>query len=263
MRTPIIAGNWKMNTTYDEAMDLVEELVDGLEGREESDSPDIVLCPPFLWLFSAAEYLEDTGILLGAQNCHWIDRGAFTGEISAAMLADQCSYVIVGHSERRTLFGETDEVVARKAAAVLRHGLRPIVCVGEGLEERDAGRTDEVIARQVAAAFATVEAGQIEECVVAYEPVWAIGSGRAADGAEAGRVAALIRRTLAERFGAERAAAVRIQYGGSVTGANIAEFLGQPEIDGALVGGASLKAAEFIRICEVAAEHAGANALEG
>ncbi len=260
MRTPIIAGNWKMNTTYDEAMDLVEELVDGLEGREESDNLDIVICPPFLWLFSAAEYLEDTGILLGAQNCHWIDRGAFTGEVSAAMLADQCSYVIVGHSERRALFGETDEIVAQKAAAVLRHGLRPIICVGEGLEDRDAGRTDAVVTRQVEAAFAGIEPGQVTECVVAYEPVWAIGTGRAADAAEAGRVAGLIRRTLADRFGAERAAGVRIQYGGSVTGANTAEFIGQPEIDGALVGGASLKAPEFIRICEVAA--APANAVE-
>jgi triosephosphate isomerase (TIM) len=256
MRTPIIAGNWKMNTTYDEAMDLIEELVDGLESREESDEVDIVLCPPFLWLFPAAEYLEDTGIQLGAQNCHPLDRGAFTGEVSAAMLADQCSYVIVGHSERRALFGETDETVAKKAAAVLRHGLRPIICVGEGLAERDAGRTDAVIAGQVEAAFALIEEGQVEECVVAYEPVWAIGSGRAADGAEANRVAGLIRATIAGRFGAERAGRVRIQYGGSVTDANIAEFLGQPEIDGALVGGASLKAETFIRICTTAGQGA-------
>ncbi len=255
MRTPIIAGNWKMNTTYDEAMDLVEELVDGLEAREESDNVDVVLCPPFLWLFSAAEYLEDTGIQLGAQDCYPVDRGAFTGAISAAMLADQCSYVIVGHSERRTLFGETDDLVAKKAAAALRHGLRPIVCVGEGLRERDAGETDATVRRQVEAAFAPVEGGQLAECVVAYEPVWAIGSGRAADGAEAGRVGALIRETLAARFGAAAAGQVRIQYGGSVTGANIAEFIGQPEIDGALVGGASLNAAEFIRICAIAARH--------
>ena len=253
MRTPIVAGNWKMHTTYDEAMDLVEELVDGLESRDESDTIDIVICPPYLWLFSAAEYLEDTGILLGAQNCHWEDRGAFTGEVSAAMLADQCSYVIVGHSERRALFGETDETVARKVAAALRHGLRPIICVGEGLEERSAGRTDATVARQVEAAFAPVEAGQLDECTIAYEPVWAIGSGRAADGAEANRVGALIRATLARRFGAEQAAAVRVQYGGSVTAANIAEFVGQPEIDGALVGGASLKAAEFVRICSLTA----------
>jgi triosephosphate isomerase len=253
MRTPIIAGNWKMNTTYDEAMDLIEELVDGLESREETEGLDIVLCPPYLWLFPAAEYLEDTGLLLGAQDCNALDRGAFTGEVSAAMLADQCSYVIVGHSERRTHFGETDEIVAKKAAAALRHGLRPIVCVGEGLSERDAGETDAVIARQVDAVFADVEAGQVAECVVAYEPVWAIGSGRAADGEEANRVAALIRATIAGRFGAERAAEVRVQYGGSVTDANVAEFIGQPEIDGALVGGASLKAEAFIHLCLIAA----------
>jgi triosephosphate isomerase (TIM) len=254
MRTPIIAGNWKMNTTYDEAMDLIEELVDGLESREEVDDVDIVLCPPFLWLFPAAEYLEDTGIQLGAQNCNATDRGAFTGEISAAMLADQCSYVIVGHSERRALFGETDDLVAKKAAAVLRHGLRPIICVGEGLRERDAGETDAVIARQVDAAFAVIDGEQVEECIVAYEPVWAIGTGRAADGAEANRVGALIRATIAQRHGAERADRVRVQYGGSVTDANIAEFIGQPEIDGALVGGASLKAEAFIKICTIAAE---------
>ncbi|HEX5506575.1 MAG TPA: triose-phosphate isomerase [Thermomicrobiales bacterium] len=256
MRVPIIAGNWKMNTTYDEAMDLIEELVDGLEPLEGSDEIDVVLCPPVPWLVPAAEYLEDTGLLLGAQNCYWEDRGAFTGEVSAAMLADRCSYVIVGHSERRAHFGETDADVARKVAALLRHGLRPIVCVGESLAERDAGATDATIARQVAAAFAPVEAGQVAECVVAYEPVWAIGSGRAADGAEANRVAALIRRTLAEQFGADLAARARVQYGGSVTGANIAEFISQPEVDGALVGGASLKTNDFIRICEIAAEYA-------
>jgi triosephosphate isomerase (TIM) len=256
MRTPIIAGNWKMNTTYDEAMDLIEELVDGLEGRDEVDDVDIVLCPPSLWLFPASEYVEDTGIQLGAQNCHPADKGAFTGEISAAMLADQCSYVIVGHSERRALFGETDEFVAKKAASVLLHGLRPIICVGEGLQERDAGETDAVIARQVDAVFAALDGEQVEECIVAYEPVWAIGTGRAADGAEANRVGALIRATIAGRHGAERAARVRVQYGGSVTDANIAEFIGQPEVDGALVGGASLKAATFIKICTIAAESA-------
>ena len=246
-----------MNTTYDEAMDLVEELVDGLEGRDVEEI-DIVLCPPALWLFPAAEYVEDTGLLLGAQNCHATDRGAFTGEISAAMLTDQCSYVIVGHSERRQHFGETDEIVAGKVAAALRHGLRPIVCVGEGLAERDAGATDAVIARQVSAAFAPVEDGHVAECVVAYEPIWAIGSGRAADGVEANRIAGLIRGTLGEQFGAARAAQIRIQYGGSVTDANIAEFIGQPEIDGALVGGASLKAETFIQLCTIAAGKAGA-----
>lgn len=256
MRTPIIAGNWKMNTTYDEAMDLVEALVDGLEAREELDALDIVLCPPFLWLVPAAESVEDTGLLLGAQNCSWEERGAYTGEISPLMLADRCSYVIVGHSERRQYFGETNEDVARKVAALLQHHLRPIICVGEQVQERDAGKTDDVIALQINAAFARVAPGQVAECVVAYEPIWAIGSGRAADGAEANRVAAQIRATLARTYGAEQAGRVRVQYGGSVTGANIAEFISQPDIDGALVGGASLKAAEFVRICELAAQHA-------
>lgn len=249
MRTPIIAGNWKMNTTYDEAMDLVEELVDNLEGKPEVEAVEIVLCPPYLWLFPAAEHLEDTGLILGAQNCNATDRGAFTGEVSAAMLADQCTYVIVGHSERRQYYGETDDDVAAKAQAALRHGLRPIICVGEELAARDAGQTDSVIAQQVSTVFALVTAEQVAECVVAYEPVWAIGSGRAADGAEANRVAALIRATIAGQHGAELADQVRIQYGGSVTDANIAEFIEQSDIDGALVGGASLKAEVFSQLC--------------
>src|SRR5919202_5210637 len=214
MRTPIIAGNWKMNTTYDEAMDLVEELVDGLEAREELDAIDIVLCPPFPWLYPTREYLEDTGLQLGAQNCHWLDRGAFTGEVAAAMLADQCSYVIVGHSERRQHFGETDDQVAQKPEAALRHGLRPIICVGEGLGQRDAGQTDDWVTGQVRAAFEQVEPGQVAECIIAYEPIWAIGSGRAADGPEANHGAGLIRATLAARYGEEAAGNVRIQYGG-------------------------------------------------
>ncbi len=257
MRTPIIVGNWKMNTTYDEAMDLIEELVEGLEGREEVDALDIVVCPPFPWLFPAAEHLEDTGIQLGAQDCNAAAGGAFTGEVSAAMLAEQCRYVIVGHSERRAQYGETDAIVAQKAAAALHHGLRPIVCVGEGLRERDAGETDATIERQVTAVFAMIAEGQVEECVVAYEPLWAIGTGQAADGVEANRIGALIRATIASLHGATRAAAVRVLYGGSVTDANIAEFIEQPEIDGALVGGASLKAGAFITICAIAANGSG------
>ncbi len=251
MRVPIIAGNWKMNTTYDEALDLVEEIVEGLDGRDE-DAGEVVICPPFLWLLIVAEYLDGTAIALGAQNCNASDAGALTGEVSAAMLAQQCRYVIVGHSERRQGFGETDADVAAKAAAALRHGLRPIICVGEDLAMRDAGYADAHIAKQVGLAFAEVDARQLAECVVAYEPIWAIGSGRAADGAEANRVAGVIRAALAARFDATGAELVRIQYGGSVTDANIAEFLGQPEIDGALVGGASLKAEVFVRLCRSA-----------
>lgn len=256
MRTPIVAGNWKMNGTYDEAMDLIEALVDGWEASELVDQVDVVLCPPSLWLVSAAEYTEETGLLLGAQNCHWEDKGAFTGEISPAMLADRCSYAIVGHSERRQYFGETDEDVARKALALLRHGLRPIICVGESLEQRDAGKTDDFVTLQVNSAIAGLSASQVAECVFAYEPLWAIGTGRAASEVEANRVAGVIRAVLARKVGANMANQVRIQYGGSVTTANAAQLLAQPDIDGALVGGASLKATEFLRICEIAAEYA-------
>lgn len=256
MRTPIVAGNWKMNGTYDEAMDLIEALVDGWEASELVDRVDVVLCPPALWLVSAAEYTEETGLLLGAQNCHWEDKGAFTGEISPAMLADRCSYAIVGHSERRLHFGETNEDVARKALALLRHGLRPIICVGESLEQRDAGKTDDFVTLQTTSAVAGLAASQVAECVFAYEPIWAIGTGRAANEAEANRVAGVIRAVLARKVGATTASMVRIQYGGSVTTANAAKLLAQPDIDGALVGGASLNAADFLRICEIAAEYA-------
>ena len=248
MRVPIIAGNWKMHTTYDEALDLVEEIVEGLDGHDEG-AGEVVLCPPFPWLPVVAEYLDGTGIALGAQNCNAADAGALTGEVSAAMLAQQCRYVIVGHSERRQHFGETDADVAAKAAAALRHGLRPIICVGEDLATRDAGDADTHIAAQVGAAFAAVDARQLAECIVAYEPLWAIGSGRAADGAAAAWMAGVIRAALAARFDAAGADLVRVQYGGSVTDANIADFLGQPGIDGALVGGASLKTGVFVRLC--------------
>lgn len=256
MRTPIVAGNWKMNTTYDEAMDLIEALVDGWEETEPADRVEVVLCPPALWLVSAAEYTEDSGLLLGAQHCHWEAKGAYTGEISPAMLADRCSYVIVGHSERRQHFGATDEDVARTVLALLEQGLRPIICVGENLDQRDGGKTDDVVTLQVNGAIAQVPSGKITECVFAYEPVWAIGTGRAATATEANRVSALIRSVVERKFGRDNADRVRVQYGGSVTAANAAELLAQPDIDGALVGGASLKAAEFLRICEIAAEHA-------
>lgn len=256
MRTPIVAGNWKMNATYDEAMDLIEALVDGWEESDLVDHVEVVLCPPALWLVSAAEYTEDSGLLLGAQHCHWESKGPYTGEISPEMLADRCSYTIVGHSERRQHFGATDEDVARTALALLEHGLRPIICVGENLDQRDAGKTDDVITLQMNGAMARIPAGKITECVFAYEPVWAIGTGRAATAAEANRVSALIRGVVERKFGRDSADRVRVQYGGSVTAANAAELLAQPDIDGALVGGASLKAAEFIRICEIAAEHA-------
>ena len=250
-RTPIIAGNWKMHTTYDAAMDLVEALMDELDNVEGAE---VVLCPPFPWLLAVAEYLEETPVLLGAQNCYWVDEGAFTGEVSALMLKDLAQYCIVGHSERRGLFGETDEQVNKKAKALLSHGIRPICCVGERLEQREAGETDAFVTGQVRAALADISLEDMLNVVIAYEPIWAIGTGRAATAGEANRVIGLIRGTVNELYGEQTAEAVRIQYGGSVTARNIAELMSQPEIDGALVGGASLRAEEFATIVRTAAE---------
>jgi triosephosphate isomerase len=251
MRTPIIAGNWKMHTTYDGAMDLIEALMDELDNVEGAE---IVLCPPFPWLLAVAEYLEETPILLGAQDCYWADEGAFTGEVSALMLKDLAQYCIVGHSERRGLFGETDETVNKKVHALLGHGVRPICCVGERLEQREAGETDAFVTGQVRAAFSGVSVEDALTVVVAYEPIWAIGTGRAASAEEANRVLGLIRAEIAALYGAQTAEGIRIQYGGSVSGRNVAELMAQPEIDGALVGGASLRADEFAAIVRAAAE---------
>ncbi|MHB8647046.1 MAG: triose-phosphate isomerase [Thermomicrobiales bacterium] len=251
MRMPIIAGNWKMHTTYDGAMDLVEALMDELDNVEGAE---IVLCPPFPWLLAVAEYLEETLTLLGAQDCYWADEGAYTGEVSALMLKDLVQYCIVGHSERRALFGETDEWVNKKVHALLGHGIRPICCVGERLAEREAGQTDTFVTSQVRAAFAGLSTEDALNVVIAYEPIWAIGTGRAATAEEANRVCGMIRNEIMLLYGAPTAEAVRIQYGGSVSGRNAAELLAQPEIDGALVGGASLRADEFAAIVRAATE---------
>jgi triosephosphate isomerase len=251
MRTPIIAGNWKMHKTYDGAMDLVEALMDELDNVEGAE---VVLCPPFPWLLAVAEYLEETPILLGAQDCYWADEGAFTGEVSALMLKGLAQYCIVGHSERRALFGETDEWVNKKVHALLGHGIRPICCVGERLAEREAGETDAFVSGQVRAAFAGVSAEEALNIVVAYEPIWAIGTGRAATAEEANRVCGLIRNAIKELYGAPTSEGIRIQYGGSVSGRNAAELMAQPEIDGALIGGASLRADEFATIVHAATE---------
>ena len=250
-RTPIIAGNWKMHRTYDGAMDLVEALMDELDTIERVE---VVLCPPFPWLLAVAEYLEETPLRLGAQNCYWADEGAYTGEVSALMLKDLVQYCIVGHSERRALFGETDEGVNKKVRALLSHGIRPICCVGERLAQREAGETDAFVTGQVRAALADVDAEGALNVVFAYEPIWAIGTGSAATAEEAGRVCGLIRATVREAYGAPTAAAARVQYGGSVTARTIADLMAQPEIDGALVGGASLKADEFAAIVRAAAD---------
>ena len=247
-RTPVVAGNWKMNPASDAAFDLVLSLQRSLA---EFSDVERVLCPPFIYLPTVRDMLRGTGIGVGAQNAYWQDFGAFTGEVSAAMLVGLAEYVILGHSERRQHFGETDESVRRRVEAALRHGLRPIVCVGETLEQREAGSTADVLRTQVHEALDGLELPPA--AIIAYEPVWAIGTGRAATADIADEAAALIRLIVAEDHGRARAADVRILYGGSVTAANAAEFFSAPEIDGALVGGASLKADDFTGIVRAAA----------
>ncbi len=245
MRLPIIAANWKMNTTGEEAWRLVKEMqekLDKIKGVEK------VLCPPFISLVIVKKLIQGTSIKVGAQNMYFEEKGAYTGEISPTMLADLCEYVILGHSERQQFFGETDEIVNRKIRAALKAGLKPILCVGEKLEENEAGKTEEVVTRQVKGALAGINLPQ--GLVIAYEPIWAIGTGKAATGKQANATIALIRLIVAQLYGKEFGSAMRIQYGGSVTATNIAEFVTQPEVDGALVGGASLKATEFLGIVE-------------
>lgn len=251
MRTPLMAGNWKMHKTVREAAHLASDL----KGRlADTGGVDVVLCPPFTALAEVGRALVGSPLELGAQDLHWESRGAFTGEISAPMLWDLgCTYVIVGHSERRRLFGEADDAVRRKVAAALANELIPILCVGESLEEREDGRTERILQTQARIGTLDVSPEQVPQLVVAYEPVWAIGTGHPATGAEAGRIAGLLRTWLREWFG-EPAVAVRILYGGSVTPDTIGEFAGQPEIDGALVGGASLDAAAFAAIVAAAAK---------
>ncbi len=249
-RRPIIAANWKMHKTHLEAIQAVQKLSYLLDA-EDTERVEVVICPAFTALRSV-ETLIDSDRLpfgLGAQDVYHEDEGAFTGEVSPVMLAAlKVRYVIVGHSERRELFGETDEVVNRKVRAVLAHGMRPILCVGETLSERDAGLTEEKVVGQLERDLRGVSAEQAAELVVAYEPIWAIGTGRNALPADAGETIGVIRRALASRFSAEVAEAVRIQYGGSVKPGNIRDFMAHPEIDGALVGGASLDPESFALI---------------
>ncbi|MCX7819973.1 MAG: triose-phosphate isomerase [Kiritimatiellae bacterium] len=250
MRTPIVAGNWKMHKTAREAAALAAEIRGALAGFA---AVECVLCPPFTSLRAVREVIADTPIRLGAQNVHWENSGAFTGEISAAMLVEEgCRYVIVGHSERRQYFGETDDTVNRRARAALAAGLCPIVCVGETLAEREAGQTLSVIERQVRAGLAGLVGADWDRLVIAYEPVWAIGTGRTATAAQAQEVHALIRRLLGDLAGGA-ASRVRIQYGGSVKPENAAELFRQPDVDGGLIGGASLQAASFAAIVRAAA----------
>ena len=252
MRKPFVAGNWKMYKTVTEARHFVSELVPALQGIEGVDR---VICPPFPSLLAVAALLEGTDVRLGAQNMHWEASGAFTGEVSPAMLAEFCQYVILGHSERRTYFGETDESVNRKMHAALAYHLTPILCVGETLEEYEAGQTREVVFHQIKLGLADLQLDDGNAIVVAYEPVWAIGTGRAstADAANA-VISDVIRVAMAELFGDKIAQEVRVLYGGSVKGDNAAEFFAQPDIDGALVGGACLKVGDFTRIVQAASE---------
>ncbi|MBK8617980.1 MAG: triose-phosphate isomerase [Anaerolineales bacterium] len=251
MRTPLVAGNWKMNKTIAETRDLVFKM--SLQLRE-INGVDKVLCPPFMSLMAASALLEGSGISLGAQNMHWEEKGAFTGEISPAMVKELCRYVILGHSERRAYFGETNEIVNRKLISAQTFDLTPIVCVGETLEQYESNRTREVVSAQTSQSLRDVSPAFASRIIVAYEPVWAIGTGKASNGIEANAVVKdIIRPALTELFGSETAQAIRVLYGGSVTASNAAEFFGQPDIDGALVGGASLKIDEFAAIAKAAA----------
>lgn len=247
MRTPIIAGNWKMNMTAAQAVEFVREIRRGLNNVEDVDA---VVCPPAIAIPAVFDALSATRIGLGAQNMHFEEKGAFTGELAPNMITPFCKYVILGHSERRAYFGETDEGVNKKIKAALAHGLTPMVCVGESLEQNEAGQTQSFVGGQVKAAFAGMTAQQAAQCVIAYEPIWAIGTGKSANAALAGSIIGLtVRGAIADMFGEETAQKVRIQYGGSVNENNIAEYMSHPDIDGALVGGAALKPS-FVQLVE-------------
>ncbi len=246
MPTPLVAGNWKMNTTMEEAAALASALRQALDGVS---GVEVVLCPPFVSLDRVARAIEGSSLKVGAQNMHEEEKGAFTGEVSAAMLRGLCHYVILGHSERRNLFGEADDLVNRKVRKALEVGLRPILCVGENLDQRQQGREEAVVSGSLRASLESVDS--CDGLVVAYEPVWAIGTGLAATGEQGQAMAGLIRRLLASQYGDAGAASVPVLYGGSVTVANIGEFAFQPDIDGALVGGASLDAGQFTEIVRI------------
>lgn len=246
MRKTLVAGNWKLNLGPDEGVALIKDL---LPLVKDVDTCDVVVCPPYLTLAAAAKALQGSNVGLGAQNVHWADAGAFTGEVSPSMLLTVgCQWVILGHSERRQLFGETDEGVNKRLMASLSAGLHPIVCVGETLEERDAGRVDDVVLGQIDRSLQGLSAEQALATTVAYEPVWAIGTGRTATPEQAEEVHALIRQRLAQTFGQDTAQKMRLQYGGSVKPDNAAELFGQENIDGGLIGGAALDAEGFAAI---------------
>lgn len=255
MRKPIIAGNWKMYKTLDESVSFVKELAPVLA---PFTSVERVVCPTFVSLAAVATALKDTDIHVGAQNIHWENEGAFTSQIAPAMLAGLAEYVIIGHSECRAYLGETDEGVNKKAKAALAHNLKPIIAVGESLEQNEAGETETFVGGQVRAALDGISAADMANVILAYEPIWAIGTGKNASGEVANNIiGGTIRATLADLYGTQTAQTVRIQYGGSVKPGNMAEYMSQPDIDGALVGGASLKVDDFARLVEVAAKEKG------
>ena len=245
MRKPIIAGNWKMNMTPSQAKELVTDLIPLVKDAV----CDVVVCPPYVDIALVAELVKGTNIQVGAQNIHWAEKGAFTGEISAAMLKEAgAAYAIIGHSERRQYFGETDATVNSRTKAALAAGIVPIICVGESLEQREKGETDVVVSGQVKADLADIPGEAVAGLVIAYEPIWAIGTGKTATDEQANETIGLIRETIASLYGQAVADQVRIQYGGSMNPKNVKGLMAQPQIDGGLIGGASLKAADFAQV---------------
>ena len=245
MRRKVIAGNWKMNMLPNEAINFIQELTPLVKDTKN----DVVLCVPYIDLFYSLLHVQDTNIKIGAQNMHWEEKGAYTGEVSAQMLKSiGVEYVIIGHSERRQYFNETDETVNKKIKSALAHGLKPIVCVGETLEQREAGETEKIVTNQIAKAFEGIASEDLEKIIVAYEPIWAIGTGKTATKEDANNTIMQIRKKLAEIYGQNEAEGVIIQYGGSVKSSNEKELFEMSDIDGGLVGGASLKAEEFSKI---------------
>lgn len=245
MRKPIIAGNWKMNNTIKEGLNLVKEI----KSTSLSNDVEAVVCVPYILLESVKNSIKDTNIKLGAQNMHWEDSGAYTGEISPLMLKEiGIDYCILGHSERREYFNETDDTVNKKLKSALAHGIKPIVCVGETLEEREENKAETKVKNQVVRGFEGIKVDEIKDVVIAYEPIWAIGTGRTASSDDANAMCAFIRETIGVLYGQDAKEIIRIQYGGSVKPGNIRELMGKSDIDGALVGGASLKADDFIKL---------------
>jgi len=256
MRKPMMAGNWKMNKTIDEASALAEEIRSQVAAIEAVDR---VLCPPYISLPAVSLSVHGTSIEVGAQNMHWEESGAYTGEISPSMIVDFAKYVIIGHSERRQYFAETDETVNKKVHSALAHGLIPIVCVGESLEQNEAGETHSFVSGQVTAALAGLSTDQVKGLIIAYEPIWAIGTGKAATSAQAQQICGdTVRGAVAKVYGADVAQATRVLYGGSTKPSNIAEIMQQPDIDGALIGGAALKASDYCDMVRITAEVYGA-----